>query len=371
VRPDVSTRPAERDTATRPEFLHRLAIRTRARGKPARRRCGIAPTALLAFVAVVIGASACGQKAAVGQNTAPPRHNGEILFSKNGRLYLMRPNGAQVRPVPGSPRDVTDASFSPDGSRVAFARELGGSCPARLYLMRADGTRVRTFTGRVNDPVMESRCFRHLAWSPDGRWLAFTEDVNLGLPSIFVRNVDGAPPHELPGQSIERADSNPAWSPDGKTIAFDRTPLSNDPSPALWLMDADGSNERQLDTGSPPCAGAGEPDWSPDGQWIAFVRNTCQPQALAGGGKEHWSDIWLIRPDGSDLRRLTHADRRAWAAHSPAWSPDGKRIVFVRLVRRSRYSDFSDIYVMSADGTRQQRLIRFLNYSIAPDWGAH
>jgi Tol biopolymer transport system component len=260
---------------------------------------------------------------------------------------------------------VTDASFSPDGTRIAFARELGGRCPARLYLMRADGTHVRPFTALVNDPRMEAPCFQDPAWSPDGHWLAYTEDVNLGLSSIFVRNVDGAPPHELPGQSIEHADNDPAWSPDGKTIAFGR-----DDGASLWLIDAHGNNTRRLDTGSPACAGAGEPAWSPDGQWIAFVRRTCKAQTLAGGTKEHWSDIWLIRPDGSDLRRLTHADRRAWAAHSPAWSPDGKRIVFVRLVSRSRYSDFSDIYVMSADGTRRQRLIRFLDYSIAPDWGA-
>jgi len=335
-------------------FMCRTACtRNRARAR------SVAAAALLTLVCF---ASGCGQGAGAPRSSGPPRLNGEILFTMNGRLHLMRPDGTHQRPIPGSPRDVTSASFSPDGTRIAFVRELGGSCPARLYMMWPDGTHVRPLTPEVNDPVMEADCIEHPAWSPDGRWLAFTEDVNLGLPSIFVRNVDGAPPHELPGQSIQRADTNPAWSPDGKTIAFDS-------GGSLWLMDADGSNERQLDTGSPPCAGAGEPDWSPDGQWIAFVRNTCKPQALPGGGNEHWSDIWLIRPDGSDLRRLTHADRRAWAAHSPSWSPDGKRIVFVRLVRRSRYSDFSDIYVMSADGTRQQRLIRFLNYSIAPDWG--
>ena len=321
--------------------------------------------AAAAALALVLFASGCGQRTAVHENTGPPRQNGEILFSRNRQLHLMRPDGTQVRPIPGSPRDVTDASFSPDGNRIAFVRDLRGRCPARLYLMRADGTRVGPFSGVVNDPVMEAPCFQDPAWSPDGQWLAYTEDVNAGLSSIFVRDVGGAPPHELPGQSIEHADNDPAWSPDGKTIAFGR-----DDGASLWLIDADGNNPRRLDTGSPACAGAGEPDWSPDGQWIAFVRRTCKAQSMAGGGKEHWSEIWLIRPDGSDLRRLTHADRRAWAAQAPAWSPDGKRIVFVRLVSRSRYSDFSDIYVMSADGTGQQRLIRILNYSIAPDWGA-
>jgi Tol biopolymer transport system component len=315
------------------------------------------------LLALAFTASGCGQRTAVRENTGPPRQNGDILFSKNNRLRLMRPDGTQERLIPGSPRDVTDASFSPDGTRIAFVRDLGGSCPARLYLMRADGTHVRPFTGRVLDPVMESPCYGGLAWSPDGKRLAFTKDDVLGS-SIWVRPVAGAPSHELsevPPESSGRDDFNPAWSPDGETIAFDRT----DP-PGLWLMDADGSNQRRLNTTSDTCPRAQDPDWSPDGQWIAFAR-ACKPPA--GGGEEDWSDIWLIRPDGSDLRRLTHADRLAWAAHSPAWSPDGKRIVFVRLVSRSRYSDFSDIYLMNADGTGQKRLIRLLN-SIAPDWGA-
>jgi Tol biopolymer transport system component len=303
---------------------------------------------ILAFVA-----SACG--AAAPRTNRPLRRNGEILFSKNGRLYLMRPDGTQQRRIPGSPRDVTDASFSANGRRIAFARQLGGPCPTRLYLMRADGTHVRPFSGLVSDPMNEAQCFAGLDWSPDGRWLAFSEDVNLGLSSIFVRKVDGAPPHELAGQSIEHADNDPAWSTDGKTIAFAR-----DYGGSLWLMDADGSSKRRLDTASPPCSGAKEPDWSPDGKWIAFVE-ACKPPA--GGGKESWSDIWLIRPDGSDLRRLTHADRQARANLSPAWSPDGKRIVFERL----RGADSSDIYVMNADGKGQKLLA---GSATDPDWGA-
>jgi Tol biopolymer transport system component len=319
---------------------------------------------LLPLVTFALIASGCGEGAAVKENTAPPRLNGEILFTMNYRLYLMRPDGTHLHLIPGSPRDLNDASFSPDGTRIAFVRNLRGKCGARLYLMRADGTHVRPLSGLVDNPVMEAPCFQHPAWSPDGRWLAFTRDDALG-PAIWVRNVDGAPPQELSKPlSNGRADSNsnPAWSPDGKTIAFD-----SGYGGSLWLMDADGKNERRLGTGSPSCFAGAEPDWSPDGQWIAFVR-ACKPPP--GGGIEHWSDIWLIRPDGSGLRRLTHADRRAWAAHSPAWSPDGKRIVFTRLVRRSRYSDFTAIYVMNAEGTGQQRLIRFVNYSIAPDWGA-
>lgn len=333
------------------------------------RRLATAAVAAVAALVLACFVSGCGQGAGAPRSSAPLRPNGEILFSMNHRLYLMRPDGTHQRPIPGSPRDVADASFSPDGTRIAFARDLGGPCSARLYLMRADGTHVQPISPRVNDPVMESSCVGGTSWSPNGKRIAFTKDDLLGS-SIWVRSVDRAPPRELSEvspQSEGRDDRHPAWSPDGKTIVFDHSASGH--SVGLWLMDADGSNQHRLGTASPPCAGAqeAEPDWSPDDEWIAFAR-TCERSV--GGKRTYWSDIWLIRPDGSDLRRLTHADRRAWSAHSPAWSPDGKRIVFRRVVIRSRYSDFSDIYVMSADGTGQKRLVRVLDYSIDPDWGA-
>jgi Tol biopolymer transport system component len=353
------------DTVTLNQFHHRLSCPRGVRARPApRERCAVSAV-LLALVAFVLLASGCGRGAAVRENTALPRRNGDILFSKDNRLYLMRPDGTHQRPIPGSPHDVTSASWSPDGTRIAFARELGGSCPARLYMMWPDGTHVRPFTPKVNDPVMEAPCIGRSSWSPDGTRIAFTKDDVLGS-SIWVRNVDGrGPPRELsdaPPQSGGRDDRDPAWSPDGKTIIFDRT----DP-PGLWLMDADGSNQHRLDTASLRCAGAQEPDWSPDGEWIAFAR-TCERSV--GGKKKYWSDIWLIRPAGTDLRRLTDARALSAGNGSPAWSPDGKRIVFDSVVSRSRYEDFDDIYVMSAGGTGQKRLVRLLTYSIAPDWRA-
>jgi Tol biopolymer transport system component len=346
--------------ATFHEYVHRVVCCRQAQPTPRVR--AVASATLLAVVTVVLVASGCGQGAAVDENTVPPRRNGDILFS-NGRLYLVRPDGTHIRPIPGSPRDVTSASVSPDGTRIAFARELGGSCPARMYLMQADGTRVRPFTGRVNDPVMEAPCFGGLAWSPDGTHLAFTKDDFLGS-SIWGRDIDGGSPRELsevPPESGGRDDFNPAWSPDGKTIAFDRT----DP-PGLWLMDADGGNQRRLDTTSRACPRAYEPDWSPDGEWIVFAR-TCK-RSIEGKRKSR-SEIWLVRPDGSDLRRLTDAGVWRGDNSSPAWSPDGTRIVFESLYAPSPDAAPDDrIYVISADGTGQKRLTRFRNYTIDPDW---
>jgi TolB protein len=143
-------------------------------------------------------------------------------------------------------------------------------------------------------------------------------------------------------------DTDPAWSPDGKTIAFARYTGSG----AIWLIDADGSNERQLTT--PRGEGDIQPDWSPDGRWIAFSRAT--------GPFRH--DIFVVRPDGTGLRRLTRHTR---GNSSPVWSPDGKRIVFAST-RADR--DLADIYVMNADGKRQTRLTKGTIDNSSPDWRA-
>jgi hypothetical protein len=130
-------------------------------------------------------------------------------------------------------------------------------------------------------------------------------------------------------------------------------------------MDADGSNERQL-TMPPadPESGNAEdtqPDWSPDGNWIVFARAHESYEGPTGHARRR-QDIFLVRPDGTGLRRLTrNSDNNV----SPAWSPDGKRIVSAS--NRGPGDDF-DIYVMNANGGGQKRLTRGAFDEELPDW---
>jgi TolB protein len=124
-------------------------------------------------------------------------------------------------------------------------------------------------------------------------------------------------------------------------------------------MDADGTNQRQLTT-PPNAAGLGketEPDGSPDGNWIAFARYH-EPHP-GPGSLEFRRDIYLVRPDGTDLRRLT---KLTGFNSSPAWSPDGKRIAFTSDRRRQA------IYTMNADGTKQKRLTTTDLDVASPTW---
>ena len=148
--------------------------------------------------------------------------------------------------------------------------------------------------------------------------------------------------------------SLPAWSPDGARIAY--TTWTNDggakqniryedQTSAIWTMAADGSDRRLVFDGATADGGEANawiPAWSPDGQWLAFTlsphagRSTeppAQAPANAAPGQAgpptsvRGASIWIVRPDGTEARRLTPEDADGFGA---AWSPDGSKIAYVR-----------------------------------------
>jgi Tol biopolymer transport system component len=298
---------------------------------------------------VALTAPTSAQVAASANEAAAPKRNGDILFGsirvRNGSrlLYLMGPTGTHQRRL-GTARNVWSPAWSPGGKWIAYGSTTrnGGLCP-HLYVMRADGTHVRRLTHDRN-------CYLNPTWAPDGKRIAYDVWGGPATAGIWTMNLDGSGRRLLTDKG-----ASPAWSPDGSTIAF----RSKSPE-AIWLMDADGSNLRQLTTPTDrPRARDDsdiEPAWSPNGKWIAFSRE--HPVA-----REWQRDIFIVRSDGSGLRQLTsHVRQNAM----PAWSPDGTRIAFVSTRARR---DLGDIYVMRADGTGQKRLTRNVDNQW-PDWRA-
>jgi Tol biopolymer transport system component len=149
----------------------------------------------------------------------------------------------------------------------------------------------------------------------------------------------------------------PAWSPDGRTIVFVSW---RDGNGEVYAMDADGSGPRNL-TQHP--AKDVRPAWSPDGRSIAFVSSRDRHQRMQPGRRTppEQSDIYVMNADGSRKRKLTRD--RAFDDY-PTWSPDGRRIAFVRgrlhgnprPGRDVRRWYLYDLYVVNADGSGLRRL---------------
>jgi Tol biopolymer transport system component len=187
----------------------------------------------------------------------------------------------------------------------------------QLAVVRDDGS---GFHRRTLMSALEAR------WSPDGRRIAFIAADNFtAQSSVWVMNADGRGQRQLVPDSAGYSRLL-EWSPDGRRILYE---VASD----LWSMRADGSEKRRL------ARNVDEADWSPDGRSIAFVKNQDIYVRETGA-------IYVMRADGSEASRVvTHGVSLEWAA-------DGKAIVFARELQAAR----TDIDAVAATGGKPKRI---------------
>jgi TolB protein len=202
---------------------------------------------------------------------------------------------------------------------VLFAKERIllhriGPSQSTLFIAHADGSLER--------PLLPNSGFEYNAsFSPDGKWIIFTSERG-GSADIYRVHPDGS--------GLERLTDDPAYddqgalSPDGKQLAFVSSRGAG--SADIWVLDLYTKRVQNL-THSPANF---RQSWSPDGKWIAFSSDRNTPVRRDGERFEqsHAVSIYLMRADGTDVRRITSADK---FAGSPKWSPDGERIVFYEM----------------------------------------
>jgi len=216
--------------------------------------------------------------------------------------------------TPGKGTGSSDPSWSPDGSKIAFESErYGESLSRQIYIMNADGSNQRILT------KVDTYSFESPSWSPDGNFIV--AETHWGWVSgsqhdaggIYIFNVNDGMYSQLTHSSD---DHNAVWSPDGSQIAFYRRVTSKTDNAytttsEIYIMHSDGTNAIRLTQGI-------NPSWSPDGSKIAFISDR------DGNGLK----LWVINSNGSGEKNLMNTFNHIGEAWTPSWSPDGKKLVF-------------------------------------------
>ena len=190
---------------------------------------------------------------------------------------------------------LTAPEVSPDGDSITFARATGntGSQP-QIMIMNIDGSDAGNIPQILGwDPT----------WSPDGNQILFASGSG-GSVQLFVVNRNGNALRQVTNLPAIRGRSD--WSSDGQWIVTYSGPSWNR---ELYIMNADGSNVRQL---TPTGGNSQGPSFSPDGKWVVFTAY------FDNYGDDHGCEIYVIRIDGTDLRRLTNND---YCDYQPRWGP--------------------------------------------------
>lgn len=283
--------------------------------------------------------------------------NAEAYFSSDGKqlifqskrdgrgcdqIYRMNIDGSNVKMVSNGDGRTTCSYFFKNRKKVVYASTHGGArtCPPNpdfsqgyvwavypdydLYTSTPDGKDIKKLT---NTPGYDAEA----TVSPDGKKIIFTSerDGDLDLYSMDTN-----------GKNVKRLtdaigyDGGAFYSPDSKMIVYRRS-AANTPAEVkrykdllakhlivptvfeIWVMNADGSNKRQVTNLS---GGSFAPFFTPDGKKIIFCTNY-----FASDPRKRNFDLALINVDGTGLERITYNET---FDGFPMFSPDGKKLVF-------------------------------------------
>lgn len=283
-----------------------------------------------------------------GQTVVFVRNFASITADRRySNLWRVGTDGSGLRPLTsglfhdGSPR------WSPDGSRLAFVSDRDGSAEVHV-LWPESGTmaRITQLEGGPNG----------LAWSPDGRWLAFTTVVSGKSPRIAElptppEGAEWAKPARVIDRLVYRA-NGAGYLPEGFA--------------QLFVVPADGGMPRQISHGDfhhGPLGGeGGVPVWAPDGKSLLISANR----------RVDWdffpldNEVWEFPLEGGEPRALT--DRRG-PDDAPAVSPDGRYVAYIGFDDRFQGYQVQELYLLDRQSGATRRLTPELDRDVEePRW---
>ncbi len=255
----------------------------------------------------------------------------QLVFDLLGDLYTLPIEGGEAKPLTNGLAWDMQPRYSPDGRFLAFTSDRGGGDNLWVLDTRADGGTPTPVSSEKHRLVTSP------TWSPDSQSLVgrkhFSSRRSLGAGELWLYHRSGGEGVQLTEKPTDQKDvGEPAFSPDGRYIYFsqDVTPgksfeYNKDPNGEIYAVMRLDLEKRELDKVLGGAGSAIRPTPSPDGKSIAFIRRVRAKSVLFVADLKSGRELALF--DGLDRDLM-----ETWAIHgvypTMAWLPDSASIVF-------------------------------------------
>jgi dipeptidyl aminopeptidase/acylaminoacyl peptidase len=280
-----------------------------------------------------------------GNHVVYVRVSHDIMTDRARRnLWIVDATGANNRPLRSEARNFSSPRWSPDGTRLAYVSAAEGS--PQLYVRWMDSGQTALLTNLVEAPGA-------IAWSPDGKSIAFTQLVPakkppLATPPEAPEGATWAPPVKVVDSVVYRADGE----------GFLEAGYQH-----VFVVSSEGGTPRQLTEGE--FNDDGPLSFTPDGKHIVFSANR---------GAD-----WELDPQESEVftvdiatQKLTQLTTRDGPDNSPVVSPDGKKIAYLGFDDRLQGYQVTHLHVMDIDGGNARVVTGNFDRDVAhPQWSGN
>lgn len=336
-------------------------------------------------IRAVAGAACACAILAVSVAPSAASANSQIVFSRfkgnTRQLVVAQPNGNDLHALthPKKNQFDIDAQFSPDGTQVAFERDIGNK-DSQLRLVGSDGQNERVIDFGCVDPCAVDI---QPTWTRAGDRLLFTRVVGpFDAPGHSARSavlhsamLDGSDVKRISGPGIDGVyeDYYGRYAPDSSYLVATR--IRNKPfNSAVFRMNVDGTGAVQL---TPWKLDADLADLSPatDGATKDMVAFETYGHVMSSGPEGVSSNVATVPATcvslsecREQIQHITHHHGGEAMAFNPTWSPDGRQIAYTKFSGGDKCC-VGDIWRMRPDGSHKRPVSQSTLFEYRPDWG--